>query len=131
MVGVLCPDPSAGERTGKKRGERDKRSGARQAAGSRKGEAEEHDVARHVGDEHVSQLQVAGGVHEPRDDRERNHHRGQGTVAVAWERVQRLDGFAEDPHVGPAALAPVEMLTGDTDVTLQRPCTHEELHELG
>ena len=55
-----------------------------------RGRPEEHDVAGHVRDEHMSELQVAGGVDDAGDERERDHHRHQRAVTVPRRRGQRV-----------------------------------------
>ena len=60
--------------------------------------AQEDDVARHVGDEHVAQGQIAEGVDQPGDERQRHQQRRQRTVPAVAPRHQGLAQFCEEGH---------------------------------
>jgi hypothetical protein len=72
MLSVVRAQPAARRGSHEERAERDHRGDRRQALRARERKAEEHDVAGHVRDEHVAELQVARGVDEAGDERQRD-----------------------------------------------------------
>ncbi len=69
-----------------------------EAAGAGDREAEEDDVAGHVRDEHVAELEVADGIDETGEERECHRHRHEWRVSVAGGRPEQLGDVAQDAH---------------------------------
>jgi hypothetical protein len=72
-----APADAAGE----ERRDCEQRRSDRQPARSGDRKSEEHDVAGHVRDKDVAELEIAGGVHEPRHSGERKQERRERPVA--------------------------------------------------
>ena len=85
----------------------------REAARADHGEAEEDDVAGHVGDEDMAELQVADSIDDTRDEREREHQRRQRAVPVARAGPQGRGRFLGQAAQGAVpigeAASPVDM----------------------
>jgi prolyl-tRNA editing enzyme YbaK/EbsC (Cys-tRNA(Pro) deacylase) len=76
-------DPASDKCSEEKRTQRGERGGCRQARCSRQSKPEEHNVAGHVGDEHVAESDVADGIHHAGDHGQHDQKRGQRSVSAA------------------------------------------------
>jgi hypothetical protein len=72
--------------TREKTGDREQRSDHRQPVRPGGREAEKDNVAGHVRDEHVTELQVRDGIDDAGDDRQQDHQRGQRPVRASGRR---------------------------------------------
>ena len=104
-MGERAPDTSSQQRAREERRQRRQRRGGGQATGSGDGEADEHHVARHVGDEHVPELQVADGVDHAGDHRQPHQQGREGPVAVPLRGAQGARRLAQNVHLGRVTLA--------------------------
>jgi hypothetical protein len=104
-------EPATCERAGKKHGDGTERRHDRQIRGSRDRKSQKNDVARHVGNENVTQLEKAHGINHPGDHREGEQQRGERTVlfvlpdrcissrkdvlVAQWKDLQEIDDRGE------------------------------------
>lgn len=88
-------DAPADKRADHEGDERQRRRPPDEALGMGDRKPKKHDVAGHVGHEHMPQRQVAQRVHQPGD--ERQHHQGGGeqTVSVFLAGNQRASCFGK------------------------------------
>ena len=114
VIGVAGAEIAAESGAEEERSDRDQRGGGRQALRATDREPEEHDVAGHVRDEHVPELQEADGVHDARQACQQDQQRHQRPVAVAGQRAQRAYRFLERAH------APLSSVDDHTALNLAR-----------
>ena len=89
-------DPPTEDGPQPERHQRHERRHDGEALGSRDREAEEDDVARHVGHEHVTEQQVAERIDEPGEHRHGDQQWRQGAKAVGAVRSQGLADLGEE-----------------------------------
>ena len=115
IVAETAGQPPRGHAAGEEAGEGEERARDREAARAAGGEAEEDDVAGHVGHEHVPEPQVGERIDDSGHDREDDQQRRQAVLRLccAWpERPfdlppgrrrdrPRAHGFRQSGRAGP------------------------------
>ena len=109
MMARARADPAAREGPHQERGDRRHRRGNREVGCVGQGEAQEHDVPRHVGHEDVSQREIADGVDQAGKRGEDQQQCRQGAVPIVHlARVPASRRCAKCPRcaAAPASLRP-------------------------